>query len=196
MHNRERVIVLRLIKHGEPDLVVQTLNRRGARLSFFAKAALKSKKRFGGGVLEPTHYIEVSYKERPNEELHTLLEAQLVQGFDGLRKDYDRLQTALYFLKITSKLSQDGAVDSNDMFDLLGNALKAAEATSDVRRLRLHFEIKVLGYQGVLPALANSGQWMQKPLKDHGGLEIEKPELRQLEWEVHHRLESYLAGEG
>jgi DNA repair protein RecO (recombination protein O) len=195
MLKKERVIVLRLIKNGESDLVVQVLNRKGARISFFAKAGLKSRKRFGGGVLEPTHYIEASYKERANDQLHTLLEAQLVQGFVGLRADYDRLQTALYFLKVTSKLSQDGAVDSQDMFDLLGNALKAAEFTKDVRKLKLHFEIKVLGNQGVLPFLLNAEQWMQKSLKDHCELELDKPEMRQLEWEIHHRLESYLAGE-
>lgn len=190
MLKKDRVIVLRLIKHGEADLVVQSINRHGARVSFFAKGGLKSKKRFAGGLLEPTHYIEVTFKERADindgEPLHTLLEAQLIRGFDGLRKDYDRLQVALYFLRVMSKVAQAGLVDAKDLFDLLGNALQAAESTESIHKLKIHFEMKVLAAQGVLPPLNEN--WVQVPLRDHSHLELERAE----EWEVHHALEDYL----
>jgi DNA repair protein RecO (recombination protein O) len=188
---KERVIILRLIKHGESDLIVHALNRQGARMGFYAKGGLKSKKRFGGGILEPTHYCEVSYKMKPDIDgspLHTLLEAQLVQGFDHLREDYDRLQVALYFLRVMSKISQEGLVDSKDMFDLLGNSLKAAESSLDVQKLKLHFEIKVLVNQGVLPAEAYNSDWSQLPIKEHSSLDVD----RQTEWSIHHALEAYL----
>lgn len=169
---------------------MQSINRHGARVSFFAKGGLKSKKRFAGGLLEPTHYIEVTFKERADindgEPLHTLLEAQLIRGFDGLRKDYDRLQVALYFLRVMSKVAQAGLVDAKDLFDLLGNALQAAESTESIHKLKIHFEMKVLAAQGVLPPLNEN--WVQVPLRDHSHLELERAE----EWEVHHALEDYL----
>jgi DNA repair protein RecO (recombination protein O) len=194
---KERVIILRTIKHGESDLILHALNRHGARIGFFAKGAAKSKKRFGGGVLEPTHYVEISYKQRPDihdNPLHTLLEAQLVQGFEKLRDDYDRLQAALYFVNVTSRLSPEGQVDETEMFDILGNALKAAETSPDILKLKLHFEVKLLGHQGVLPPLPGAEEWMRRPLKDHILFDGTREELRQLEWSVHHALESYLSG--
>jgi DNA repair protein RecO (recombination protein O) len=197
MHKKEKVIVLRVIKHGEADLIVHALNRVGGRMTFFAKNAAKSRKRFGGGVLEATHYVEFTYKERPDigeNPLHTLLEAQLIQGFDKLRTDYDRLQAALYFLSVTGRLSQEGTIDSGEIFNLLGNALKQAETTTDVAKLKLHFEIKLLGHQGVLPPLPGAEKWMKKPLSEHSSFDVAKEDWRQLEWTIHHCLESYLSG--
>jgi DNA repair protein RecO (recombination protein O) len=197
MLKKEKVIVLRTIKHGEADLILHALNKRGSRMAFFAKGGAKSKKRFGGGVLEPTHYVEVSYKEKPDvteNPLHTLLEAQLIQGFEKLRVDYDRLQAALYFLNVTSKLAQEGTIDSGELFNLLGNALKVAESTNDIQKLKLHFEIKLLGHQGVLPPLPGAEEWMRKPLREHFDFDASREEWRQLQWAVHHSLESYLSG--
>lgn len=197
MLRKEKVIILKTIKHGESDLILHALNRQGARVAFFAKGGAKSKKRFGGGVLEPTHYVEVSYRQRPDvgeNPLHTLLEAQLVQGFEKLRSDYDRLQAGLYFLNVTGKISQEGAIDAGETFNLLGNALKAAETTDDVQKLKLHFEIKLLGHHGVLPPLPGAEEWMSRPLKEHQSFDGSNEDLRQLEWAVHHSLESYLSG--
>jgi DNA repair protein RecO (recombination protein O) len=194
---KEKVIILRMIKHGDSDLILHALNRQGARMGFFARGGAKSRKRFGGGVLEPTHYVEVSYRERKSadgEPLHTLMEAQLIQGFEKLRTGYDRLQAALYFLKISGKLAQEGTVDSHESFDLLGNALKAAETTNQIDRLKLHFEIKVLAQQGVLPPFPIAESWTHHPLKEHESLALDKIDLRQLEWDIHHSLESYLSG--
>ena len=93
---KEKILVLRTFKHGEADLVVHGLNPLGARMNFFARGAMKSRKRFAGGVLEPTHYIEVTYKQGASSDsdpLHSLLEANLVRTFEGLRSNYSRLRS-------------------------------------------------------------------------------------------------------
>ena len=117
-----------------------------------------------------------------------------LRGFEGLRGDYDRLQTALYFLKIMSKLAQEGTIDSKDMFDLLGNALATAESGADINKLRLHFDIKVLGGQGVLPPVPSAEMWFNTPLKDCETLSLDREELNSLQWNVHYSLEAYLSG--
>ena len=60
---KDKVIVLKQNKFGESDLIIRTLNTQGALISFIAKGALKSKKRFSGGMLEPTSFIGVEYKK-------------------------------------------------------------------------------------------------------------------------------------
>src|SRR6185312_11274369 len=105
-------------------------------------------------VLEPTHYVEATYKPRPEngdqDPLHLLLEARLVREFPKLRTDYMRLEAALYMLQVVHKLGQQGVVDSPDLFNLLGNALQAAETSQHLENLKLQFELKLLAAQGVL----------------------------------------------
>lgn len=60
--DRERIIVLKKTVYRDSDLIIRGLNSQGAKLSFIAPAALKSRRRFGGGVLEPTNFIEVVYQ--------------------------------------------------------------------------------------------------------------------------------------
>ncbi|MGE0631619.1 MAG: DNA repair protein RecO [Pseudobdellovibrionaceae bacterium] len=169
MSHKEKVIILRKVKYGEADLVVQCLSQKGAKMSFLARGALKSKKRFGGGILEPSHYVEIRSKENPSakpDKLTSLEEAQLVDAFQGLRSDYDRLKLGLLFVELISKISREGDVHSENLFNLLGHALKIAEQTESPYRLRLHFIVKLLKFEGVL----TPEEWMKAPL----GLPISK----------------------
>ncbi len=148
-------IVLKATRYSEADLIVSVLTSEGQRLQLFARNALKSKKRFGGGVLEPTHYIQVSYEDRRSKvggesELHSLREASIVQAFEGLRTDYARLELALSLINSVHQIVRQGDAGSPELFNLLGNALKAAETSTELTRLRVHFDIRLLASQGVL----------------------------------------------
>jgi len=189
---KERIIVLRTIKHGEADMIVHGLNPLGARLNLYARGACKSRKRFSGGLLEPTHYLEISYKLRSggdDESLHTLLEAQMLREFSGLRTDYSRLDLGLYMLRLVHKLSQQGVVDAGEMFNLLGNGLAAAEESADLTKLRLHFEVKLLAVQGVLPSEERYQPWLRRPLVEHMQIPLSG---RDLYTHVHDHLRQYL----
>ena len=95
---RDRIIILKNQVFSESDLIIRGLNSKGCQLSFIAKGALKSRKRFSGGVLDPTAYIELEY--RPSKKsLHRLQQAWFLEDFSALRKDYNRLSLALYFFK-------------------------------------------------------------------------------------------------
>jgi DNA repair protein RecO (recombination protein O) len=192
---KERILVLKTFKHGEADLIVHGLNPLGARMGFFAKGAMKSRKRFAGGILEPTHYIEVTYKPGnaiEGDPLHTLLEANLLKEFPRLRTDYTRLEAALYMLRLVHKLSQQGVVDSPELFNLLGNALAAAETSAHVENLKLQFELKLLSAQGVLPAEDAFTPWLQLPLAQHERLVLDPEERHWVVSQAHAHLRHYL----
>ena len=108
---KEKAILLKTTRYRDADLIVEALTAGGERLSLLARAALKSRKRFGGGVLEPTHYVQLHFDRAPGEDserLHTLKEAQLLHDFSGLRADYDRLQLALYLVRVVGQVSRHG----------------------------------------------------------------------------------------
>lgn len=192
---KERILILKTFKHGESDIIVHALNPRGARMNFFARGALKSRKRFAGGLLEPTHYLEVTYKQSASQDgdpLHTLNEAQMIREFAKLRTDYPRLEAALYLLRVVHKLSQQGVVDSPELFNLLGNALAAAESSQNLEKLKVHFELKLLAAQGVLPGERSFEPWLQTHLAQHEKIGCEGEEWRWLQQQTHDHLHHYL----
>lgn len=193
--HKEKIFVLKKFKYGEADIVVHGLNQLGARMNFFAKGGMKSRKRFAGGILEPTHYIEVTYKQGSSNDgdpLHTLLEANLVREFPKLRTNYDRLEAALYLLGLVHRLGQQGVVDSPDLFNLLGNALAAAEESDDLTNLKLQFELKLLASQGILPHDDAFVPWLKANLSQHAQFKVDPQQRQRLIHEAHAHLRQYL----
>ncbi len=145
-------LILRTMVYKEADLQIDALDAQGGQHHFIARSALKSKKRFGGGTLEVMNYVHLTYEDRKQKtEFVALSEARLLDGFEGLRKDYDRLQVGLSFVKDVAKMTVHGSSDSGTVFNLLGNALKKLEKVEDIYLLKLHFRIKLLFYSGYLP---------------------------------------------
>lgn len=145
-------IILKTMAFKESDLIIHALNSKGGREHFIARSALKSKKRFGGGVLEPMNYVFLSYDNRKEKtEFVPLLEAKLLDGFDGLRRDYDRLHAGLGMVRDAFKITVEGSEDNGSIYNVLGNALKKLETTTEIYVLQLHYRIKILFYSGYLP---------------------------------------------
>ncbi|MCB0390488.1 MAG: DNA repair protein RecO [Bdellovibrionales bacterium] len=188
-----RVIILRTIKYSEADLVIHAIDKHGDKLNFLAKSALKSRKRFGGGVLEPLNYVEINYKSnRDIEKLHFLNEAKIIEDFDGLRKDYERLELGLYFLQVIDKVSFGGDQQSPDSFNLLGHALRQAQTTSKLELLRCLFELKLLQYQGVLENQEQYKELLSHPVSNCNNIDIDSKSLNRLQRQVHQTLVEWL----
>lgn len=167
-----RGIVLKTTRYGEADLIVSILTMEGIRLQLFARSALKSKKRFGGGVLEPTHYIQVSYEDRRSRvggesDLHSLREASIVEAFEGLRTDYARLEVALSLVQSVYSIVRQGDAGSPELFNLLGNGLRAAQTSKELSRLRIHFDVRLLASQGVLEIEGEAAKLAALPIGSH-----------------------------
>lgn len=197
MQVKDRVFILKKTRYGDADLILNCLSAKGARLNLFARSALKSKKRFGGGVLEPTHYVHVLYEDKGNSSgentLQTLKEASLINDFPGLRSDYTRIETGLHFVRLINSVVKEGQVDSIDLFNLLGNALKAAETSDHLDRLHIHFEAKLLANQGMLPIEGPEDEiLMRSPISEHARLPLDERAWGRARGRVKRLLEEYL----
>lgn len=148
---QDRFIILKKVKYGEADLIIHALGSNGSKYSFMARSALKSKKRFGGGILEPLHYVNLSYKDNSDSaKMKTLHEATLIDDFKNIRESYDRLELALFVLNCVSHVSLEGDANSDFLFNLTGNTLRAVSQSNELKLLRLHFCLKFLYQQGVI----------------------------------------------
>jgi DNA repair protein RecO (recombination protein O) len=191
---KTKALILRATKYSEADLILQVLTVSGERLSLLARGALKSKKRFGGGVLEPTHYVEISIRRAFTEDrLSILEEATLLEDFKGIRQDYDRLEAAFYVLEVLGKVSQEGDVLSDGLFDLAGNALRSLQEAKDLKIFLLHFGLKILNQQGMLEPENWMQPFLKTPLAHHKSIPGDIDPQKNLHWNwVEDRLREYL----
>lgn len=171
--HQDRFIILKKMKYGEADLIIHALSSQGAKKSFIARSALKSKKRFGGGVLEPTHFVGLTYRESRTEGgLNVLNEAVLIDDFHGLRTNYDKLEIGLFFVNCVYHVSQEGDQDSQFLFNLLGHSMRALIKTSNPLRLKMHFCLKFLYQQGVIALDPWMSPFLKTNLSDSDQLEV------------------------
>jgi len=189
---KSRFFILKRTKLGEADLVLHALNPQGAKVSCIARGALKSKKRFGGGVLEPTHYIEAVLRPSSKTDgLATLEEAKLLESFDKLRTSYDRLETALQIVEIIDRVAQSGDEHSAHLFDLLGNTMKALETTRSASATKAQFALKFLYRQGVLEPEGWMTAYLKTPLSELDEKKVEPLGAPQIRW-IDQQIDVYL----
>lgn len=162
-----RGLILKKIPFQESDLILKAILSTGEKVTLFAKAALKSKKRFGGGLLDPLNFIEMQIgPKKSDSEFHFLSEAQMVYDFPNLKTDYDKIKVALYFLKVLNKVEISGLDDSTRVFDLLLHTLRSLEKCKKQSVLKAQFELKFLSLQGVLDVTPDLDVFLKTSLYD------------------------------
>lgn len=192
-------ILLKKVRYGESDLIVTGISAEGEKKSFLARSALKSRKRFGGGVLEPLHHVKLSYSDKTDrQQLSVLEEAQLLNDFPALKKDYDLLQFALFSVECVAKVSQEGDSLSDSLYNLLGHCLKNLSNENlnyqtHFPILKIQFFLKLLSEQGVLEQEPWMRPFLATPLTQYASLETSSVEARNQASRVEKIVREYLA---
>lgn len=105
LHESE-AIVLRNWPLRESDLLVSLLTRDLGKVRGVAKAALKSRKRFGG-ALEPMTYVHATYAERPRQELVRMDHFEVIASPLADPIDYLRAATLGYYVEVLENVLPD-----------------------------------------------------------------------------------------
>ena len=120
-------VVLRTWPLRESDLIVSFFTRDYGRIKGVAKAALKSRKRFGG-ALEPMTLARAWFAERPRQELVRLDQLEILRSPLSGPVDHVRLTVLSFFAELI-----DEALPEHDpqetVFRLLVSVLEATSAT-------------------------------------------------------------------
>ncbi len=178
--------VLRTVPLKESDLIVDLLTKEGSLLTLIARGAVKSRKRFGGGVLEPCNQIDIRYQRaRSADGLGYLNEASILNGFSRIRRSYECIDTALYFLKLVRKYAKEGALDNDAVYNLLGHSIKVLENYEPGDLIRLHFLVRLLQCQGILDLEPGWQIFAQTPMAHYGRLCEMSFDSGELKWSVH-----------
>ena len=144
-------IILHHTDYGEADRIVTFLTPEHGRLKGFARAARKSRKRFGA-ALEPFAEVQLQWSTRGSGELVSLREAELVTLRSGLRRDLETLTLAGYGCELTEALFDESGIGV-EVFQLLQAFLDHLDAFGYSVEARLLMEIRMLSVAGYVPHL-------------------------------------------
>ncbi len=144
-------IILRHTDYGDADRIVTFLTPDHGRLKGFARAARKSRKRFGA-ALEPLAEVQMHWVQRGSGDLVSLRDADLVKLRAGLRRDLETLTLAGYGCELTEVLFDDSGAGV-EVFRLLQAFLDHLDNEGFSVEARLLLEIRMLAVSGYTPHL-------------------------------------------
>ena len=144
-------VVLRTWPVHESDLIVSFFTRDYGRIKGVAKAALKSRKRFGG-ALEPTTVARAWFAERPRQELVRLDQLEILRSPLSAPVDHVRMAVLSLFAELI-----DEALPEKDpqetVFRLLLSVLEQTTVEQPWMPLT-YFLLWMTRLMGLLPDIA------------------------------------------
>ena len=147
---KSKGIVLRSIRYGEADRILDLYTRDAGLVSTIAKGIRRTKSRFGGR-LEPLSCVDfLAYEGRT---LDTVTQVEVLRSFHGVREDLKRLEAAGGMVATVRALSGGDEADRR-VFNLLFHALDALESRdSGFGSLEASFSLKLSILAGYTPRL-------------------------------------------
>ncbi len=147
---KSKGIVLRSIRYGEADRILDLYTKDAGLVSAIAKGIRRTKSRFGAR-LEPLSCVEfVAYHGRT---LDTVTQAEVLRSFREVREDLIRFEAAARMVGSVRALSGGDEADRR-VFNLLYNGLDALEGRdSGFERVEAAFGLKLSILAGYAPQL-------------------------------------------
>lgn len=139
-------ILLRLTDFGEADRIVTAFTLDHGKLQGIARGAKRSRKRFAG-ALDPFAHLKLQLQL--GKSLATLLSADIIGIFPGIRYDLAKIGTAAYACELVERLTPDEEPNPR-LFRLLHcylQRLDSAPLSPSDRRFFAVNLLKILGYQ-------------------------------------------------
>ncbi|MBR3368185.1 DNA repair protein RecO [Candidatus Saccharibacteria bacterium] len=132
---RTKSIVLRRTNYGESDRILNLLTENGV-ISVIAHGVRKEKSKLAGGI-ELFCVSDITYYEGRNNDLHTLTSAKMLEYYDKIPVDLNKLELGSLFLKQINKSADN--IDGPDYFNLAHQALSALNSTNKLGLIEAWF---------------------------------------------------------
>ena len=144
-------IVLRTWPIHEADQIVSLFTRDYGKIKGVAKAAARSRRRFGG-AMEPMTHVRASYAEKPRQELVRLDSFDIVSSPLSAPVDYSRAAALAFFSEVLEETLPDH--DPQDAVFRLLVAVLAHTRNGGIWMPVTYFALWTTKLMGWLPELA------------------------------------------
>ena len=152
MLHASEAIVLRTYPMHESDLLVTLFTRNEGKIKGVAKAAKRSKRRFGG-ALEPLTIVRAQYEQKPKQELARFDSFEIIESPLTHRIDYSYAAALAYIAEVLDQLLPDH--DPNDDVFRLTTAVLHQLTAGSIWMPLTYFDLWVTRLMGLLPELTS-----------------------------------------
>src|SRR5512135_2578262 len=147
---QSEAIVLRSYPLREADLLVAFFTRVEGKVRGVARAAKKSKRRFGG-ALEPLTYVRVWYEDHERQELARVDSCEVLESPLADRVDYPRAVALGYVAEVLEQLLPER--EANDAVFRLAASVLGQLRVGAIWMPLTYFELWMARLMGYLPDL-------------------------------------------
>ncbi len=142
--------VLNTQDYRDTSLLGDLYTRDYGRIRGIVKGIRDTRARFGS-TLEPFSLNEVLfYRRRKGGDLHLITQVDLVDLFQDVREDLERLAAASYCTELVRELVENEE-SSPEIFTLMLDTFKFLSSGASVKRVLRIFEVKLLDLLGLMP---------------------------------------------
>ena len=152
MPKQSEALILRTYPFHEADLLVTMFTRAEGKIRGVAKAAKRSKRRFGG-ALEPLTYVVAHWEEKPKQELVRLDSCDILASPLVAEMTYPRVVALSYVAEVLDQLLPDRE-PSDDIFRLALSVVRHLQ-TGAVWMPLTYFDLWIVRLIGLLPDLSH-----------------------------------------
>ena len=96
---RTQAVALKSINLAESDRIITFLTENYGKIKCVAKGARKIKNQFWGS-LEPMSQVNLIYFGKENQNLYRLNQTDIINSFQTVREDFEKIYTGIYFLEL------------------------------------------------------------------------------------------------
>ena len=148
---KTQAIVIRSFPLGEFDKIITLYTADFGKVRAVARRLRRPKNHFGGS-LELLNYGALVFFERPNKDLHTINDFDLIDAFEPIKADFDRTAYGCYLAELVDAIEPGQAADQS-VFHLLRHTFETLMQIDDIALLARAFELQLLGLTGFAPQL-------------------------------------------
>lgn len=152
MPKQSEALVLRTYPFHEADLLVTLFTRAEGKIRGVAKAAKRSRRRFGG-ALEPLTYVVAHWEEKPKQELARLDSCDILASPLVAEMTYPRVVALSYVAEVLDQLLPDHE-PSDDTFRLALSVVRQLQR-GQVWMPLTYFDLWIVRLIGLLPDLSH-----------------------------------------
>jgi DNA repair protein RecO (recombination protein O) len=151
---QSEAIVLRTYPLREADLLVTLFTRTEGKVKGVARAAKKSRRRFGG-ALEPLTWVRAYYEDRERQELARLDSCDILESPLSTLVDYPRVVALEHVAEALDELLPDR--EANDAIYRLAVSVLRQLRTGSIWMALTYFQLWLVRLVGFLPELSACG---------------------------------------
>ena len=151
---QSEAIVLRTYPLREADLLVTLFTRAEGKVKGVARAAKKSRRRFGG-ALEPLTCVRVYYEDRERQELARLDSCDILESPLSAAVDYPRVVALEHVAETLDELLPDR--EANDAIYRLAVSVLRELSSGSIWMPLTYFQLWLVRLVGFLPEIGQCG---------------------------------------